>query len=576
MTSGDGYRIALQGDPFFAYSRGRTIWEENIPYGVNITAIVKEETVPRIPESAGTTSQQPGTGGINMGARRVRSVIDMTREEIEERLNAIERNYEEFFAQARDGFYISTREGTFLDCNDALVAMLGYRVKEEVLIMDLNTDLWFNPEDRGIFQGRIEANGFVREYEAIFRRKDGAPLHVTLSSHVWSDRRGKIGGYCGFVVDRTQERIYQRKLRALETKYRDLFTNMLDGVFISDDKGVVIDCNDALCEIIGYSREEFLDMNYYRDLFVNADDVLDFRRRFTRDGHIRDYELQIVRKDGSVREITMSGYAARNAAGAVVGYQGLMRDITEAKRLRSQLVQSERLSAMGKMASQLAHELNNPIYGIMNCLELIKESIGEEDSKRKYLDLAYNECKRTSGLLIKMLKFFKPDEEGLKRSTDVNKLLEETLLFYERQFKNLGIRVTIDLAPDLPAIAAVENQLKQVFINMIINANTAMPSGGELTIRSTHDRGREEVLVLIKDTGVGIPPENLERIFDAFFTTKKEVKGVGLGLSICYGFIREHGGRIDVDSRPGRGTTFKIFLPVDDRMTRYSGLHKRR
>jgi PAS domain S-box-containing protein len=511
-----------------------------------------------------------------MGTRRFQSAIDMTREEIEERLHAIERNYEEFFAQARDGFYISTREGTFLDCNDALVAMLGYRVKEEVLILDLNTDLWYNPTDRGIFKGKIETNGFVREYEAIFRRKDDSPLHVTLSSHVWLDRRGEIGGYRGFVVDRTQERIYQRKLQALETKYRDLFTNMLDGVFISDDNGVVIDCNDALCELTGYSRGEFLGMNYYRDLFVNADDVVNFRRQFTRDGQIRDYELQIVRQDGSVRDITMSGYASRDGSGNIVGYQGLMRDVTEAKRLRSQLVQSERLSAMGKMASQLAHELNNPIYGIMNCLELIKDSIGEQDSKRKYLDLAYNECKRTSGLLIKMLKFFKPDEEGHKHPTDVNKLLDETLLFYERQFKNLNIRVKTELAPDLPRITAVENQLKQVFINMIINANTAMPSGGELTIKSAHDPASEEILVVIQDTGVGIPPANLERIFDAFFTTKKEVKGVGLGLSICYGFIREHGGRIDVESQPGKGTAFKIFLPVGEHSAAHANVRTKR
>ncbi|MEJ2716325.1 MAG: ATP-binding protein, partial [Deltaproteobacteria bacterium] len=289
---------------------------------------------------------------------------------------------------------------------------------------------------------------------------------------------------------------------------------------------------------------------------------------------IRDYELQIVRKDGAVRDVSMSGYAGRDSAGEIVSYQGLMRDITEAKRLRSQLVQSERLSAMGKMASQLAHELNNPIYGIMNCLELLKDSIPESHERRKYLDLAYNECKRTSGLLIKMLKFFKPDDEQ-KSPSNINKLIEETLLFYERQFKNLNIRVSTDLASNLPTTMAIESQLKQVFINMVINANTAMPAGGELHVASRFDPQENVIAVTIQDTGTGIPPENLSRIFDAFFTTKKEVKGVGLGLSICYGFIREHGGTIDVRSEIGTGTSFIIYLPVVDAESARTGQNSR-
>ncbi len=497
-----------------------------------------------------------------MPGKEFLSVHDMTMEQVAERLQEIERNYEEFFAGARDGFYISTEEGQFLDCNDALVRMLGYRVTEEVLMLDLNKDLWANPWDRVRFQAIIEEQGRVKDYRAVFKRKDGSPVYATLSSEVWKDMEGNIRGYRGFVVDHTQERLMRDRLAATESKYRELFENISEGVFISDAGGTVIDCNEALCRIIGYSRNEFLGMNYYRDLFVNADDVMGFRRQFTQKGQISDYELQIVRKDGTIRDVSMSGYATRNRAGEIESYQGLMRDITEARRLRTQLVQSERLSAMGKMASQLAHELNNPIFAIMNCLELVKEAVSETHSKRKYLDLAYNECQRTSGLLIKMLKFFKPDDEQ-KGATDINKLIEETLLFYERQFKNLNIRVETQLQPDLPTLMAVGSQLKQVFINMIINANMAMPQGGELTVPSLFDPEKDEIQVKIRDTGVGIPPKNLERIFDAFFTTKKEVKGVGLGLSICYGLIREHNGRIGVESEVGKGTEFTIYLPLN-------------
>ena len=200
-------------------------------------------------------------------------------------------------------------------------------------------------------------------------------IYVSLSSYVWRDKDGNIGGYRGFVVDRTQEKLMRAQLAESETKYRDLFNSIRDGVFIADAKGTVTDCNQALLDIIGYAREEFLGMNYYRDLCVNADDVMEFRRKITRESEVNEYELQIARKDGTVRDVSMSGYATKNAQGEVLSYQGLMRDITEAKRLRRQLIQSERLSAMGKMASQLAHELNNPIYGIMNCLELTKDTL---------------------------------------------------------------------------------------------------------------------------------------------------------------------------------------------------------
>ena len=433
---------------------------------------------------------------------------------------------------------------------------------EELLTRELEKDLWMRPEDRRAWQLAVEMRGQVSDYEALFKRKDGSPFHMEISAQVWRDRGGSIAGYRGFMVDKSREKILQEKIKASEIKFRELFENIQDGVFIADAHGKVLDCNSALCQIVGYTRDEFLQMNYYRDLFVSPEDIAEFRKQVTDEGSVKDYELQIYLKDGGRRDISMSGYASKDKTGEIVNFQGLMRDVTESKRLRAQLIQTE--SAIGRMASQLAHELNNPIYGIMNCLDLLKDVVPETNEKRRYLDLAYNECKRTSGLLIKMLKFFKPDDEQ-KALTDVNKLLEETLLFYERQFKNLNIRLETELAPDLPQIMAVGSHLKQVFINMIINANTAMPSGGELRVSSQSRPEGNEIAVIITDTGVGIPRQNLDRIFEAFFTTKNRVKGVGLGLSISYGFIREHGGRIEVQSEVGKGTTFTICLPVSDR-----------
>ncbi len=490
------------------------------------------------------------------------AVQDMSLEQIERRVQDIRRNYEEFFASARDGFYISTRGGRFIDANNALVQMLGYHVTEEVLEIDITDELWARPEDRAEFQARIEEQGFVKNYNAMFKRADGTLLPVTLSSEVWTDPDGEVLGYRGFVVDQTHDRLMRHQLKTVELKYRELLENTREGVFVADAKGMVLDCNWALCEIIGYTKEELLGMNYYEDLFLEADDVRDFRREFTRSGRVTERELQIRRKDGSIRDVSVNGYAGENSAGEVISYQGLMRDITEAKRLRRQLIQAERLTAMGKMASQLAHELNNPIYGITNCLELIKEVVPEGHERRRFLDLAREECRRVSGLLRKMLNFFRPDDEK-KEQTDINKLIDEILLFYGKQFKDRGIETSTDFDPDLPWIMAVSNHMKQVFINMIMNAVSAMPDGGELRVATKYAAKHREIAVVIEDTGVGIPPENIDKIFDAFFTTKNEVKGVGLGLSICYGLVGEHGGTIDVDSNEGKGATFVIRLPVE-------------
>jgi PAS domain S-box-containing protein len=491
------------------------------------------------------------------------AVTEMTLEEIEHRLLEIQQNYSEFFEAAHDGFYISTREGRFLDCNDALVRMLGYRVTEEVLGLDLNKDLWLHSGDRQQFRRIIEKQGRVDDYEAVFKRRDGSSLHVGLSSRLWKDSQGRIRGYRGLIQDFTEKNAIRDQLAASESRYRDLFENIQDGLYIADAGGTLVDCNPAFCDIVGYAKADFLSMDYYRDFFVDPSAALNFRSELTRKGVITDYEFQVRRGDGSIRDVAMGGYASRNEAGEIIGYQGLLRDVTETKRLYRHLIRAERLSAMGKMASQLAHELNNPIYGIMNCLELVADALPDHHPKRRYVDLAYNECKRTSILLIKMLKFFKPDDEK-RSSADINKLLAETLLFYEKQFMNQNIRVITEFQPDLPHAFAVESQLKQVFINMIINANAAMPPGGELRVSSRFAPESQTVFISIRDTGVGISPEHLEKIFDAFFTTRKGVlKGVGLGLSICYGFIKDHGGKIEVESKVGEGTCFTISLPLN-------------
>jgi two-component system NtrC family sensor kinase len=215
---------------------------------------------------------------------------------------------------------------------------------------------------------------------------------------------------------------------------------------------------------------------------------------------------------------------------------------------------------MGRLTSQVAHELNNPLFGIMNTLELMKTEIAPESKRRRLLDMSLSETQRLADMLKKMLTFSTPDQVD-RVNINVNIILEEILLLYEKKFRENSIKITTRLMEAPAPVCASKDQLRQVFLNMFSNALDAMPEGGVLTLVTIQvDR---EMRILISDTGTGIEKEHLEKIFDSFFTTKRDsVKGVGLGLSVCYGFIKDHGGGITVESAPGKGSTFTISLPV--------------
>jgi two-component system NtrC family sensor kinase len=196
----------------------------------------------------------------------------------------------------------------------------------------------------------------------------------------------------------------------------------------------------------------------------------------------------------------------------------------------------------------------------MNTLELLKTEVAPQSKRRKILEMALSETVRLSDLLRKMLSFSKPDQEQ-RQPVDINTVIDEILLLHEKQLRENDIHIASTFADGLSRVNASKDQLRQVFLNMVANARDAMPNGGTLTVTTSADG--ENIIIEITDTGTGIKEEHMEKIFDSFFTTKGEVKGVGLGLSVCYGFIEDHGGDIVVKSQVGTGTTFVITLPAE-------------
>jgi len=488
----------------------------------------------------------------------------------DERLKASEEQYRNLFEHVGCGVFISTKEGKFLDANHALQQMLGYPSREELLKIDLPNDLYLRPEDRFEFVETIEREGHVINREVEFKKKDGTPIPVLLTGHVRYDSKGKVAGYEGINVDQTQTKQMEREIRKTNDFLNNIIHNSANAIMAADMTGTIILWNQAAEEILGYKTNDVVGKLNITQVYPEgmAKKVMGKLREgnVRRKGRLKFYPVVLLKKDGQIAEGNISASIVYDENRQEIATVGIFMDLKERlemerrlKTTQEQLLQSEKLAAMGRLTSQIAHELNNPLYGIMNTLELMKTEISPGNNRRKILEMALSETVRLTELLHKMLTFSKPDQKE-KQPVDINTILDEILLLHEKQFSENNIIIEIHLADGMPSVLASKNQLRQVFLNMFHNAGDAMPDGGTLTVKTAVEDG--EIAIEISDNGIGINEKDIKNIFDAFFTTKSSVKGVGLGLSVCYGFIAEHGGDIQVTSEQGVGTCFKITLPV--------------
>jgi len=488
----------------------------------------------------------------------------------DERLKASEEQYRNLFEHVGCGVFISTKEGKFLDANHALQQMLGYPSREELLKIDLPNDLYLRPEDRFEFVETIEREGHVINREVEFKKKDGTPIPVLLTGHVRYDSKGKVAGYEGINVDQTQTKQMEREIRKTNDFLNNIIHNSANAIMAADMTGTIILWNQAAEEILGYKTNDVVGKLNITQVYPEgmAKKVMGKLREgnVRRKGRLKFYPVVLLKKDGQIAEGNISASIVYDENRQEIATVGIFMDLKERlemerrlKTTQEQLLQSEKLAAMGRLTSQIAHELKNPLYGIMNTLELMKTEISPGNNRRKILEMALSETVRLTELLHKMLTFSKPDQKE-KQPVDINTILDEILLLHEKQFSENNIIIEIHLADGMPSVLASKNQLRQVFLNMFHNAGDAMPDGGTLTVKTAVEDG--EIAIEISDNGIGINEKDIKNIFDAFFTTKSSVKGVGLGLSVCYGFIAEHGGDIQVTSEQGVGTCFKITLPV--------------
>jgi PAS domain S-box-containing protein len=471
-----------------------------------------------------------------------------------------EKRFTELFETLQEGVYFSTPEGKLLDANDSLIRMLGYSNKEELLAQEAES-LNYESGQASILGRRQNDQGSVRTREITLKRKDGrAAMFLDTSRAVWDDS-GKIIRYQGTLVDITERLEMEKELRRQEEFQRYLLESFPDLIFVIDLNERFSFVSSRIRDLLGHKPEDLVgkkiaELPDHSSAFAALyRDVSSGRRLFG----FCEYEAN--HRDGSLRTMRASASPLFDAESKVNGVIVSVRDISVEKKLEQQIIQSERLAAMGQMIGGFAHELNNPLTSILGVSELLQDTDIPEAS-RKQLVMLQQQARRATEIVQNLMYFSRPPLPG-KTEINLAELVQRTLHLHAYSLRKNNI--TVDFLPEspLPRVTGDPHQIMQVFLNLVMNAEQAIREvrdRGTLRIRLGKDD--DHIMIIFQDDGPGIPADILPKIFDPFYTTKRPGRGTGLGLSICKAILREHGGNVEVASGPGGGAVFMVYLPT--------------
>jgi PAS domain S-box-containing protein len=355
------------------------------------------------------------------------------------------------------------------------------------------------------------------------------------------------------------------QLRASEARFRAMFEQSALGIALLDKSGRVMAGNPALQRMLGRSGEELKGEILAR--FAHPDEEIARELTLYRemaDGG-RDYhraEARYVGADGQVRWANLVLSLVRSPLGEPQFVIAMVEDVTERRRAQEALVRSEKLATTGRLAASLAHEINNPLQSVIGCLGLAEESLaqGDDEDLGEYVEMGLEELRRAARIVSRLRDVSRPVREDEGSLTDVNDLIERVLTLTRKQLRSEGIEVVRRTPDSLPQPKVVPDRMQQVLLNLVLNAVDAMSEGGTLKLATWYEDNRREVCLAVSDSGMGISPDVLEHLFDPFVSTKDE--GMGLGLFVSQNIVQECGGRIEVESEVGEGTTFTVRLPV--------------
>jgi PAS domain S-box-containing protein len=471
-----------------------------------------------------------------------------------------EKRFTELFETLQEGVYFSTPEGKLLDVNPALVAMLGYRSKEELLALDPHS-LNFDPGQSPALGRGADDRGGVRTREITLRRQDRtAAVCLDTSRAVW-DAAGAIIRYQGTLTDITEKRAMEMQIRQQEQFRQKLLESFPDLILVVDLNERYSFASSRIRDLLGYRPEELVGKKI-EDLQDHSPEFLQLYRDVASGKQLfASSEYGALHRDGSWRTMRASASQLFDSENKLSGVIISVRDITVEKKFEQQIIQSERLAAMGQMIGGFAHELNNPLTAILGVSELLGE--GEPNEARaRQLTMLHQQARRATEIVQNLMYFSRPPAPG-KSQVNLNELVERTLHLHAYSLRKNNITVDFLKEEGLPPVTGDPHQLMQVFLNLVLNAEQAIREARDKgTLRIRLGKTATLVSATFQDDGPGIAPDILPNIFDPFYTTKRPGRGTGLGLSICKAVLKEHAGNIEAASAPGGGAVFTVMLPI--------------
>ena len=500
-----------------------------------------------------STSRLPGVSDDD--TRTIHVLKDIT-----DRREA-ERRYRELFDSIQEGLFFATPDGRFIDVNDAMVRMLGYGSREDLLRADVGPYLYPASDSHERFLQALAERGVLRNYEETLRRKDGTLLHTLQNITAVRDARGRVVQIRGLMLDVTEQKTFQSQLQR-ERDFNQKILNTTQSMILVLDTAGLISYANKRCYDSGYQEDELIGHRLVD--WVEPSHRKDFEAALetTAHGHqVENIELRVRRSDGTMGHFSISLSPMRDEQNTVNNVVVVMTDITDAALLQSKLAHSEQMATIGRLVSGVAHEVNNPLAAILGFTDLLLENPEMPASAREDLQIILQETQRTKVLVQDLLSFAR--QRPVQRElVQINSVLRQTIKLRSYDFASHGVEVVEDFDESLVPALGDSQQLQQVFLNILNNAYDAVQEAhqrGLITIRTK--RIEDSIEVAISDNGTGITDP--QRIFDPFYTTKQAGKGTGLGLSICYGIVRAHGGEIQCwnnDANPG--STFVVRIPI--------------
>jgi PAS domain S-box-containing protein len=445
---------------------------------------------------------------------------------------------------------------------------------------------WLDPSAEAEVQTSLQERGYWRG-ENVHVIRSGRRMHVESAISVLEDQAGRSEGLLATIRDVTAQREAEAErdrlledvrryserleemvtnrtaaLQASQARLRAIFDSAAIGIALFDGEGHILESNPALQKMLGYSADE-LDNMVFTD-FTHPEDVEADKALFEQlvAGKRKDYstDKRCIRCDGQVIWVRVTVSLERAARGRVQFAIRMFEDITEQKKIQDVLLRAEKLAIAGRLGASLAHEINNPLQSVIGCLGLAEKNLAAGADVSRYLRVAREELRRAAGIVAQLRDLHRLSEPENREPTDINALLEQVLLLCRKKCEECRITASWNLADGLPAILLVSDRIRQVFLNLIFNALDAIPEGGRLDVRTSPTTEPAGIRIAFIDSGSGIASSESPNLFEPFYSTKPQ--GLGLGLYITRNIVEAHGGRIDVTSRLGEGTTFSVWLPA--------------